>query len=129
MAKLGLEGFTQHRKFMIILGTVIVVALPMPFALSWLDSLSDPGVKNFRGIPIAWHSFSAIKIRHRKISRIPIKYTRSTHIPVAYHDLSVIKITYRNGANSGPMDDPRFHIVRVRSTTFKVSPLAMLLGE
>lgn len=123
MVKFGFEAFKQRRKIAIIVGSVICVAVPTPFVLSWLDSFGESPIKNYTGIPISWRTYSAIKIRYHKVTRIPIRYKIATRIPIEYHTLSVIKVTYRNGGDSSDgFDDPRFHIVRLRSRTFRVAP-------
>ena len=126
MVKFGIEAFRLRRKLMIILGITLTVAVPVPFIISWLETLGPQPIKNFTGIPITFRPMQAIKIKYRRISKIKIKYTNSLRIPIAYHSLSVIKITYRNGNNGGLTDDPRFPTVRVRQTTFKVTPRMML---
>jgi hypothetical protein len=120
--KLGIESWRQRRKLAIVVGAAICIAVPLPFFLSWLESLQPKPIKNYTGIPVTWHSVSAIKVRYKKITKIPIKYTRSTRIPIAYRDLSVIKVTYRNGGDTTLTDDPRFPTVRLRNTTFRVAP-------
>jgi hypothetical protein len=125
MSKFGIDGFRQQRKFMIILGSAIVLAVPTPFVLGWIDSLTPQPIKNYSGIPVAWRSFSTIKVRYKRVSQIPIKYVSSHRIPIAYHDLSIIKVTYRNGADSNVPDDPRFKMMHLRNTTFHVTPRKM----
>src|ERR1035437_5388536 len=122
MIEFGIEAFRNRRRIALVVGLLIVIAVPAPFLLSWLDSLGTQPIKNFTGIPIAWHSMSTIKIRYRRITKIPITYIKSSRIPVAYHSLSVIKISYRNGSDNLDFDDPRFPIVRLRNTTFRVQP-------
>jgi hypothetical protein len=122
MAKFGVSGFRQQRKVLIILGTAIVLAVPTPFVLGWIESLTPQPIKNYRGIPVAWRSLSTIKVRYKRVTMIPIKYVSSHRIPISYHDLSVIKVTYRNNGDSTSPDDPRFKMMRLHNTTFRVTP-------
>jgi hypothetical protein len=110
-----------RRRLIMVIAALVCLLIPSPFILRYLNSLEATPIKNFTGIPITWHSVSAIKVRYKKITQIPIRYTHSSRIDVSYKNLSLIKITYRNAQDS-MADDPRFPIVRLRNATFRVQP-------